>query len=394
MADRTDIDALLIGALYGELTPADEARLTAHLESHPADRTALDDLTRTRAAVRESRILAFHAEPPASVSRAADAGSVAARAAPRARRGLVSALRPLVRRAPGDGRRGHRGAGARRRRHAVPARRRPVRSVTAAVRGAAERGHGPARDAEKATAVSAPTAPAAAPERQAASTTSPSEAPTGGGPAGATGAAGSAGYRVDLDEATRAKGAPASAAARDSDPRAQPSDEPSDAIAGRRAGFEVGGKADHADLAKTKAESPARRVVRPRGIEVLRPEPAPKELKERKDSEDDRQFTKERASVSKFSSDRAGAASEQNRAPAADAPAAGAGASPPPPTGRGPGRSGPTCAGRGAGARDSSGRQACSQDAGQRVEQRAGGEPGRAARAAARAEADHEQQQQ
>jgi len=68
MADRTDIDALLIGALYGELTPADEARLTAHLESHPADRSALDDLTRTRAAVRDSRILAFQYEPPAAVS--------------------------------------------------------------------------------------------------------------------------------------------------------------------------------------------------------------------------------------------------------------------------------------------------------------------------------------
>ncbi len=68
MVDRTDIDALLIGALYGELTPADEARLMAHLESHPVDRTALDNLTRTRAAVRDSRILAFQAEPPQSIS--------------------------------------------------------------------------------------------------------------------------------------------------------------------------------------------------------------------------------------------------------------------------------------------------------------------------------------
>jgi hypothetical protein len=68
MVDRTDIDALLISALYGELTPADEARLTAHLESHPADRTALADLTQTRAAVRDSRILSFHFEPPQSVS--------------------------------------------------------------------------------------------------------------------------------------------------------------------------------------------------------------------------------------------------------------------------------------------------------------------------------------
>jgi len=47
MTDRMDIDALLIGALYGELTFADEARLTAHLESYPADRNALADLTRT-----------------------------------------------------------------------------------------------------------------------------------------------------------------------------------------------------------------------------------------------------------------------------------------------------------------------------------------------------------
>lgn len=68
MVDRTDIDALLISALYGELTPADEARLTAHLESHPADRSALADLTQTRAAVRDSRILSFHFEPPPSVS--------------------------------------------------------------------------------------------------------------------------------------------------------------------------------------------------------------------------------------------------------------------------------------------------------------------------------------
>src|SRR5689334_5837048 len=82
MTDRTDIDALLIGALYGELTPADEARLMAHLESHPADRTALDDLTRTRTAVRESRLLAFQLEPPQAIS--ALLLQEAARRAPRA----------------------------------------------------------------------------------------------------------------------------------------------------------------------------------------------------------------------------------------------------------------------------------------------------------------------
>jgi len=68
MVDRTDIDALLIGSLYGELSSADEARLRAHLESHPADRTALEGLTRTREAVRASRIFQVQLEPPQSVS--------------------------------------------------------------------------------------------------------------------------------------------------------------------------------------------------------------------------------------------------------------------------------------------------------------------------------------
>ena len=68
MVDRTDLDALLIGALYGELTPADEARLTAHLASHPADRTALEDLTHTRDAVRASGLHAVWLEPPQAVS--------------------------------------------------------------------------------------------------------------------------------------------------------------------------------------------------------------------------------------------------------------------------------------------------------------------------------------
>jgi anti-sigma factor RsiW len=68
MTDRMDIDALLISALYGELTPAEEAQLTAHLESHPADRTALADLSHTRATVRESRIFSVQFDPPQSVS--------------------------------------------------------------------------------------------------------------------------------------------------------------------------------------------------------------------------------------------------------------------------------------------------------------------------------------
>ena len=66
--DRQDIDALLIGALYGELTPADEARLATHLDSHPADRGALDDLKVARQAVVDSRIFAVQLDPPQAVS--------------------------------------------------------------------------------------------------------------------------------------------------------------------------------------------------------------------------------------------------------------------------------------------------------------------------------------
>jgi len=66
--DRQDIDALLVGALYGELTPADEARLAVHLESHPTDRGALDDLKTARQAVRESRIFDIQLDPPQAVS--------------------------------------------------------------------------------------------------------------------------------------------------------------------------------------------------------------------------------------------------------------------------------------------------------------------------------------
>jgi hypothetical protein len=68
IADRQDIDALLIGALYGELTLADEARLTAHLESHPTDRSALANLTSAREAVRASRIFQVQLDPPQAVS--------------------------------------------------------------------------------------------------------------------------------------------------------------------------------------------------------------------------------------------------------------------------------------------------------------------------------------
>lgn len=68
--DRQDIDALLIGALYGELAPADEARLAAHLDSHPADKTALDDLKSAREQVKRSRIFEpqLQTDPPQAIS--------------------------------------------------------------------------------------------------------------------------------------------------------------------------------------------------------------------------------------------------------------------------------------------------------------------------------------
>jgi anti-sigma factor RsiW len=88
MADRQDIDALMIGALYGELDAAESARLDAHLSKHPEDRAALDGLTRTRAALREQLDALPVAEPPQAVS--ALLLQAAARQAP-ARRGAAEA---------------------------------------------------------------------------------------------------------------------------------------------------------------------------------------------------------------------------------------------------------------------------------------------------------------
>jgi hypothetical protein len=68
MVDRQDIDALLIGSLYGELSSTEEARLTAHLDSHPADRTALANLSHAREVIRESRLLQVQFDPPQSIS--------------------------------------------------------------------------------------------------------------------------------------------------------------------------------------------------------------------------------------------------------------------------------------------------------------------------------------
>lgn len=68
MLDRQDIDALLMGALYGELSPDESTRLEEHLSAHPQDKIVLDGLSRARQAVKDSLILARQAEPPAAVS--------------------------------------------------------------------------------------------------------------------------------------------------------------------------------------------------------------------------------------------------------------------------------------------------------------------------------------
>ncbi|MBK9031124.1 MAG: zf-HC2 domain-containing protein [Myxococcales bacterium] len=70
MGDRLDIDALLIGALYGELDGDDRARLDAHLASHPADRATLDGLRSTRALLVDHGAREFlgAAEPPSAIS--------------------------------------------------------------------------------------------------------------------------------------------------------------------------------------------------------------------------------------------------------------------------------------------------------------------------------------
>ena len=81
MVDQ-ELDALLVGALYGELGPAEEARLAAHLESHPTDRTALDDLRSTRKALVDARFFELWFDPPPAVS--ARLVQEAARRAPRA----------------------------------------------------------------------------------------------------------------------------------------------------------------------------------------------------------------------------------------------------------------------------------------------------------------------
>jgi hypothetical protein len=109
MADRHDIDALLVDAVYREREGghepdgADRARLDAYLASHPHERAALDAMKHTRARVQEARLGLPDAEPSAAVS-ALLLQEAARRAPARARGGqptggvlawLSGALRPM-----------------------------------------------------------------------------------------------------------------------------------------------------------------------------------------------------------------------------------------------------------------------------------------------------------
>src|SRR5687768_9373187 len=68
MADRQDIDALMVGALYGEIDAAERSRLDAHLSSHPEDKAALDALERTRVEVRRGLAGMQVADPPPALT--------------------------------------------------------------------------------------------------------------------------------------------------------------------------------------------------------------------------------------------------------------------------------------------------------------------------------------
>lgn len=68
MLNRQDIDALMMGALYGELSPAESTSLEEYLSQHPQDRVVLENLKRTRQTLRESNVLDLQAEPPPALS--------------------------------------------------------------------------------------------------------------------------------------------------------------------------------------------------------------------------------------------------------------------------------------------------------------------------------------
>lgn len=351
MVDRTDIDALLIGALYGELTPADEARLAAHLESHPVDRTALDDLTRTRAAVRESRILAFQLEPPPAVS--AILLQEASRRAPR-----TAAPRSQDPEREGWFQRFMRAFAA----HPAMAAAATIVLVlgvagTLYLRGVPQYAAMKApSDADRAAPAVAPASPPASTTTGAAPAAPADPGAVGGEPrvddrAAGSGAAagyagGSDGYRVDLDEAGGASGAPGAtgrqAAANGKQDQIARDDEATRAYKPKAGGRIAGADKDTVRAEPTKLEELGKSERKIRGIELRTPQPSPRELEDTN--------AKPLVAKSETTRERIATASEKDRAraaPAGGAPpasAAPAPAAPAPAASSGAGHAGPAAA--------------------------------------------------
>ncbi|MBL8623624.1 MAG: zf-HC2 domain-containing protein [Myxococcales bacterium] len=185
MGDRLDIDALLIGALYGELDGDERARLDAHLASHPADRAALDSLRSTRAWLTDHKAREFlgAAEPASAIS-----ARLIQEAARRA---------PAPRAAAGSGWLGFLGGLFR------PIAAHPALSAAAAMlivvgAGSLMMRH---KSLEVAQPAAPPPPPALTANAEATAAVAPTPAPTAVAPA--TGSAATDGYQVSLDDGAK-----------------------------------------------------------------------------------------------------------------------------------------------------------------------------------------------
>ncbi|MBK7071938.1 MAG: zf-HC2 domain-containing protein [Myxococcales bacterium] len=184
MGDRLDIDALLIGALYGELDGDERARLDAHLASHPADRAALDSLRSTRAWLTDHDARAF-------LGAAEPANAISARLIQEAARRA-----PAPRAAAGGGWLGFLGGLFR------PIAAHPALSAAAAMLIVV--GAGSLMMRHKSLEVAQPAAPPPAQlTAKAEATAAATPAPTPIAPAPATGSVAADGYQVSLDDGAK-----------------------------------------------------------------------------------------------------------------------------------------------------------------------------------------------
>lgn len=187
MGDRLDIDALLIGALYGELDGDERARLDAHLASHPADRAALDSLRSTRAWLTDHHAREF-------LGAAEPANAISARLIQEAARRA-----PAPRAAAGGGWLGFLGGLFR------PIAAHPALSAAAAMLIVV--GAGSLMMRHKSLEVAQPAAPPPAQlTAKAEATAAVAPAPTVAAPAPAAGSSAADGYQVSLDDGAKDSG--------------------------------------------------------------------------------------------------------------------------------------------------------------------------------------------